>query len=204
MTHQDEILTSICQLRGITDVEAEKVWAAYFPRLLEVAHRRLAHLPKRLSDEEDVALSALDSFFRAQRAGKFQVSADFGDLWPLLVTIVSRKISAQQRRHKAQKRGAGAVRGESAFGQRPDDSSLREGLAQILDENRLPETSEEIARSCESLLLILPDEKHRKTALLRMEGYTHDEISEQLECSVARTKQRISRIKEIWGKLDDV
>lgn len=200
----EEILSCISHLKGISNEEAEKIWTDYFPRLLVFAQRRIASLPKRSFDEEDIALSAMNSFFRAQRQGRFELAADFGDLWPILVTIVSRKITSQRRKHYSLKRGAGAVSGESAFlGPGSVDSGMEIGIAQIMDERQLPETSDALARTCEELLNQLPDEKHKQTALMRMEGFTSQEISERLQCSIARTKQRVARIKEIWGRHDD-
>ena len=52
---------------------------------------------------------------------------------------------------------------------------------------------------CEELLKMLPDDKHRRTAVMRLEGYSNQEISEELQCSVARTKQRFQRVREIWA-----
>lgn len=43
---------------------AEPIWNRYFPRLVELARARLRGFPRRGADEEDIALSAFDSFCR--------------------------------------------------------------------------------------------------------------------------------------------
>jgi DNA-directed RNA polymerase specialized sigma24 family protein len=67
----------------------------------------------------------------------------------------------------------------------------------------LPDTTEEILKNCEHLLEKLDEEKLRRTAIMRLEGYSNQEISEELGCSVARTKQRLQRIRELWGELPE-
>ena len=59
--------------------------------------------------------SAFATFFRRARKGQFPRLQDRSDLWQLLVTITERKTLNQVRDQKRQKRGSGAVRGDSAF-----------------------------------------------------------------------------------------
>ncbi|MGI9519590.1 MAG: ECF-type sigma factor [Pirellulaceae bacterium] len=182
---------------GITSVRAEQIWADYFPRLMAFARKKMGVMPRRTLDEEDIALSALKSFFKGADAGRFELSGR-DDLWRLLVTITARKVTQHRRHQLADKRGGGQVRGESVF-HRVDDAEAV-GLANVLDDNRLPEMADQVVAVCDELLNELGEEKLRQTALLRMEGYNNQEISEQLGCSVSRTKQRVSRIKELWSR----
>ena len=43
------------------------------------------------ADEEDVALSAFDSFFRSAEQGRFPRLSDRDDLWQILVLVTTRK-----------------------------------------------------------------------------------------------------------------
>ena len=151
----------------------------------------------RVFDEEDVALSALNSFFRGRAEGRFNDLAGDDEMWRLLVTIAARKITAQRRKQLAAKRGGGDVRGESVF-IGVGDSAIAPGLAQIMDTSKMPESTDAIVESCRELLEALPNQQLRATALMRMEGYSNKDISAELECSVARTKQRIVQIKKLW------
>ena len=48
-------------------------------------------MPRVAADEEDVALSAFDSFCRGAQRGRFPQLDDRDNLWRLLVVITSRK-----------------------------------------------------------------------------------------------------------------
>src|SRR4051794_24633865 len=50
---------------------AEKLWDSYFQRLVALARARLQGVPRSAADEEDVALSAFDSFCRGAQRGRF-------------------------------------------------------------------------------------------------------------------------------------
>lgn len=196
---QDTITQWIQRLHDVDEEAAHEIWMAYFPKLVRLAREKLGSHPRRAADEEDIALSAMKSFFRGAEAGRFELH-DRHDLWNLLVTITVRKVTAERRRFMAEKRGGGAVRDEAAIaGNRDADSAIK--LAEIaLDKNHMPELAEDVARMCEDLLGQLKDEKLRKTALLKMEGYTNREIADQMACSVSRIKQRLASIREKWWR----
>lgn len=44
---------------------SQQLWDRYFQQLVDLARQRLRQGPRILDDEEDLALSAFDSFFRA-------------------------------------------------------------------------------------------------------------------------------------------
>lgn len=197
--NEDRLAESLSEILSVAPESAEEIWAEFFPRMMRLAKKKLADLPRRDFDEEDVAQSALNSFFRGKNEGRFDRLDSKDEMWRLLATITARKATRQKRRYLADKRGGGGVRGESIFvraGQ--NDDSINPGLAAMRDENLMPETTEEILNTCQHLLDLLPDEKHRQTAIFRLEGYANQEIARELGCSVARTKQRLQRIREIW------
>ena len=197
MMTQDTITQWIQRLHAVDEEAAHQIWMAYFPRLVRLARDRLGSHPRRAVDEEDIALSAMKSFFRGTEAGRFELH-DRNDLWNLLTTITVRKVTAERRRFMAEKRGAGAVRDEASLAGN-GDAEFAIGLAELaLDENNLPELAEDVARMCEDLLGQLNDDKLRKTALLKMEGFTNREIADQMDCSVSRIKQRLARIRQKW------
>ena len=73
------------------DEAARQLWDRYFPCLVRLAQKRLAGVPRRLEDEEDVALSAFESFCRAADQGRFPELHDRHSLWRLLSRIAHRK-----------------------------------------------------------------------------------------------------------------
>ena len=94
---------------------AQKLWERYFEQLVRLARKKLGDLPRRSVDEEDVALSAFDSFYQGIRQGRFPRIDDRDNLWRLLVVITARKASDYRKSAGRQKRGGGRTVGESVF-----------------------------------------------------------------------------------------
>ena len=63
----------------------ERLWKSYFPRLVGLARKKLREAPRRAADEEDVALSAFDSFCDGAAGGRFPQLTDRDDLWLYLL-----------------------------------------------------------------------------------------------------------------------
>src|ERR1700751_1878035 len=78
-------------LRKGGSVAARKLWEGYFHRLVELARKRLGALPRAAADEEDVALSAFDSFCQGAAQGRFPRLNDRDDLWQVLFLLTQRK-----------------------------------------------------------------------------------------------------------------
>ena len=76
---------------GSVSVAQQELFARYFSKLVSLARQRLRQAPRAAEDEEDVALSAMDSFFRRAGDGAFPHLHDRDQLWAILVTITSRK-----------------------------------------------------------------------------------------------------------------
>src|SRR5262249_20670546 len=81
----------ITQLKAGNQAAAQPLWENYFQQLVARTRRLLAGALRRSADEEDVALSAFDSFCRAAAAGRFPRLNDRDDLWQLLVVLSNRK-----------------------------------------------------------------------------------------------------------------
>ena len=179
---------------------AQKIWNSYFGKLVCLARRKLEGIPKRDADEEDVALSAMNSFYQGLVQHKFDHLHDRDDLWKLLVTITVRKATARRRSYFAQKRGGGQVRGESIFGQHEDN---QRGLADILGTEPTPELAAGVAENCSLMLEQLQDETLRQIALWTLEGYRTEEIAVKLGCVRRTVERKLERIREIWGHMQE-
>ena len=59
---------------------AQGIFLHYFGQLTRVARRHLDTMPRRAVDEEDIALSAMESFFRGIPAGKYAQLENRGDI----------------------------------------------------------------------------------------------------------------------------
>ena len=173
----------------------QKIWNDYFGKLVRLARRKLEGIPNRDADEEDVALSAMNSFYQGLAKHHFDKIHNRDDLWKLLVTITVRKATARRRTYFAQKRGGGRVRGESIFGQQEDEQG---GLDCVLGTEPTPELAAGVAENCRQMLDQLQDETLRQIALWTLEGYRTEEIAEKLGCVRRTVERKLERIREIW------
>jgi DNA-directed RNA polymerase specialized sigma24 family protein len=176
-------------------VAAECLWGRYFERLVGLARTHLRGTPRRAADEEDVALSAFDSFCRGVEHGRFPELLDRHSLWRLLVTLTLRKASALRREEQRQKRGGGRVVVESELQGMADAAA---GLEQILDREPTPELAVEVAEECRRLLGRLNDPALQSLALLKMEGYTNSELAARLGCGRRTIERKLRLIRELW------
>jgi DNA-directed RNA polymerase specialized sigma24 family protein len=148
-------------------------------------------------DEEDVALSAFNSFLRGVEAGRFPQLADRDDLWRLLLVITERKaiyVIAHERRVK---RGGGKVCHAGAV---EGESSGSPGLDGVVGHEPTPDQAAQIAEECGRLLALLDDETLRRVALAKMEGSTNREIAERLDLSEPTIERKLRRIRSAWKK----
>src|SRR5947209_17654517 len=91
MSPSGSVTTWLGQLRVGNRAVAQQLWQRYYTRLVHLARRKLQGLRHAGADEEDVALSAFDSFYRGAEQGRFPRLDDRHNLWELLVVITARK-----------------------------------------------------------------------------------------------------------------
>jgi DNA-directed RNA polymerase specialized sigma24 family protein len=178
-------------LRAGDEAAAQKLWEAYFQRLVALARKKLGAAPGGVADEEDVALSAFDSFCKAAEQGRFPRLEDRDDLWQLLVVLTARKSANLLKREGRQKRGGGRARQE--------DEDGRE-LAGLVASGPSPDFAAEAAEECRRLLGLLGDEELRSVALWKMEGHTNEEIAALLNRCLGSVERKLRAIRALWEK----
>jgi DNA-directed RNA polymerase specialized sigma24 family protein len=177
---------------------AQPLFERYFARLVELARSRLRGARRRVADEEDVALSAFDSFCRGAGAGHFPRLTDSADLWKLLVVITARKAADLRAHEKARKRGGGAERGESALLLPGDDGAVKRGIEEVIGTEPTPEFAAQVAEQCRTLLDALADDTQRSIAVWKMEGFTSKEIAARFNCSLSTVDRKLDLIRSTW------
>jgi RNA polymerase sigma factor (sigma-70 family) len=198
--HPSSVPHWLARLKAGDHAAATKLWERYSGRLVTLARQRLRGSPRRAADEEDVALSAFDSFCRRAEAGCFPKLDDRDEVWNLLLTIVWRKADKLRHHEGRQKRGGGAVRGDSALPGAQDTTAPPGAMAAVADDEPTPEEAALCAEEFDRLLALLPDAGLRRIALLRFEGYANAEIAQQLRCVVSTVERRLKRIRALWQK----
>ncbi len=195
---EDESVTFwLGRLKSGDRAAVQQLWERYFDRLVRLARRRLEGNPRRVADEEDAALSAFHSFCQRVEGGRFPQLEDRMDLWRLLVVITSRKALKQAEANRRAKRGGGHVRGESVF-LRGTEGEEEAGIHAIADREPTPEFAAEVAEGIQDLLARLDAPTLRELALLKLEGYSNEEIAERLQCALRTIERRLRGIRAIW------
>lgn len=174
----------------------QRIWEQYFQQLIGLARKKLQTAPRRVADEEDVVLMAFDSFYRGVEAGRFPQLEDRHDLWQVLVMITARKAVNQLAHDRRQKRGGGAVRGESVF---LGGSDGQGGIDEVVGAEPSPEFAAQVADQCQHLLQQLGDPTLERIAIAKLDGYRNDEIAHQLDVRVRTVERKLRVIREIWS-----
>jgi RNA polymerase sigma factor (sigma-70 family) len=179
---------------------AQQLWERYFLNLVRLARQRLDGRSRRAADEEDVALSAFDSFCRGVEQGRFPKLADRDDLWQVLMVITLRKAFDLVHHERRRKRGSGKVLDEAACRALPESLAQPLDLSQIIGREPTPAYAAEVADDLERLLGKLSDAQLRSIALLKLQGYTNAEIAAQLGCANRTVRRRLQLIRDTWAQ----
>jgi DNA-directed RNA polymerase specialized sigma24 family protein len=199
MANPGSVTHWIAQLKAGDPAAAQALWQGYFRPLVARARRRLAGAPRRAADEEDVAQSAFASFCRAAGQGRFPRLHDRHDLWQVLVLLTDRKASHLVRDERRHRRGGGRVLDEAALGE-GTGCGQAPPLAEVGGREPSPAFAALLAEECRRLLGLLGTAELRRVALLKMEGYTVEEIAGQMG-RVPRTVQRwLHPVRQVWDK----
>jgi DNA-directed RNA polymerase specialized sigma24 family protein len=189
MSPSSSITRCIGLLKDGDRAAAEWLWGAYMRRLVGLARAKLGGTSRRAADEEDVALSAFDSFYRRAEAGQFARLSDRDDLWQILVLLTERKAVDLIRREGRKSRGEGRVVSLSADGVAADA---------VADRGPTPEFAARVADEFRHRLESLGDDSLRRVAVAKMEGYTNREIAERLGCIEQTVERKLRSIRRIW------
>ncbi len=173
---------------GDQDAAAE-IFNRYVRRLVGLARSRLDALTLQKVDPEEVANSALKSFFRGYAGGRYDLQG-WDSLWDVLLVITLRKCGRRFEYYRAQRRSV--LR--EARPARPDESW--EAIAR----DPTPEEAAVLNETIDQLLRGL-HERERPILVLALQGYSLPEISERIH----RTERTVHRtLKRVREKLEEM
>jgi DNA-directed RNA polymerase specialized sigma24 family protein len=188
----DSVTRWISALKEGDQSAAQGLWEAYFRRLVGLAHARLRDAPRRIADEEDVALSAFDSFCRGAQARRFPRLDDRNDLWQILVLITVRKAIDLRNYEGRSSRGSGKVQSLTELSQ--------EGLEAIGGDQPTPELAAQLAEGFQRLIEQLGDTTEQSVTTWKLEGFTDDDIAARLGCVTKTVERILARIRKMWTR----
>jgi RNA polymerase sigma factor (sigma-70 family) len=179
----------LTQLRGAHASDAEQeLFYRYFGQLVHLARERLAGKLDAMVDEEDIALSALNSFIGRMQSGEFPELQDRTGLWRLLVTITARK-------------AINAVKWERADKRNPAKLDHVANVELLIGSEPLPSAAAELADEMRRLFDLLGDDTLRRIVGLTLEGYTNAEIAQLLDVAESTVYRKLDRIRSEWEKM---
>ena len=180
----------LSRLKEGSNEAATALWDRYFRKLIELARSSLKNSPRRIADEEDIAVDVFHSLCDGAEQGRFDQLSDRDDLWKLLVVLTRHKSGNQLRHQTAKKRGGKQVRGHSAVGEA--------GFDYFFGQEPTPELLYEMQEEQERLLGMLADETLQQVALLRLMGHSIEETAQQLSISPRSVKRKMALIRDSW------
>ncbi|MFV1968110.1 MAG: ECF-type sigma factor [Pirellulaceae bacterium] len=188
---EDSMCEVVRRVKEGDDDAARRIWDEYFPQIVALAGRRLEGQRKQVADEEDVAISVMESFFRAARAGRFPDLQDRDGIWRLLARMTSRKVIDLIRKNAAR-----PMLGESAL-----DADAADGhpMASIANGQPTPQLITLVMEETQRLLDSLP-EKYRAVAVRKLECYTAPEIAQQCGVHISTVERRLRIIRALWAE----
>lgn len=194
MPSDSSITRLISGLKQGDDQAAQAIWERFFQRLTAVARKRLGSLPKRVADEEDLALSALNALCTGAREGRFRQLENRSDLWQILVMITVRKVSNARRKQAIRQE-----RGESALDVTEGEPQF---FAELLESAPSDQLVDSMSACCEEMLAML-NEKLREVALLKLAGHTNLEVARLRQRSVKTIERYLKLIRAEWDALQN-
>jgi DNA-directed RNA polymerase specialized sigma24 family protein len=196
MSATGSVTNWLAQLKAGNAAVAQELWERYFGRMVALARKRLRTARRREADEEDVALSAFDSFCRGAMQGRFPQLADRDDLWRLLVVITARKAIDLVVRQDRLRVGGGRVGGESAL--LNPAQGAEGGIEAVVGTEPTPDLVWQMNEAYQRLLGKLGDDELRSIAVWKLEGHTNEEIAGRLGNARATVERRLRVIRRLW------
>lgn len=174
------------------------LWERYFQRVVALARRRLGNLTQRTSDADGVASSALKSFWLGVKEERFAKLDNREDIWQILAIITRRKVSNLRRYEEA----AGRDWRKQQSLEPPSSDSTVAGPTVSDSREPDPQILAEAEEQCNHLLDQLP-EKEREVALLRMVGFSNEQIASQKDVALSTVERLFRNVRRNWNRLTE-
>jgi len=188
------------EFKAGNELAIDEIWRRFFGRIVRVVRRRLVDrgVPRRVEDEEDVALSVFRRLCDMADKGDLDEISRGDDLWVLLMTITAGKVTDLIRRQVATKRGGGKVKGESHFGREGTSADCDSGMRTFAADELSPASQLVVADELERLLTLLPDAATRAVAERYLQGYKKTDVARELGIGRQAVYRKLALIFSIW------
>lgn len=200
MTNSESVVLWLQELKQGNRNAANALWDRYSRRMNQLAKARLRTAKHGGFDEEDVTLSAFENFCRAIQDGRYSELDGSEGLWHLLATFTLRKANDRLKVEAAEKRGGNQ--------ETPHDVHTYLGgadsrLDKMPTKELGPESAALMAEECTRLLSLLNDPELESLVMLKLEGYTNDEIAERLGYTRRTIQRMLNLVRDAWKDQTD-
>jgi len=194
MSQPDSFDDVIGQVRDGDEDAAAEVFNRFADRLIFLARIRLDKRLRRKVDPEDVMQSVFRTFFVRQRKGQFKLD-DWDSLWSLLVRITVRKCGRRVAAFHADCRDVN----REASSMFADQESRRQWEAMAREPT--PQEAASLTETLEHPLQDL-DQRRQQMLVLRLQGYTVQEISEKVGCTQRTVHRLLEKARKSLQRLE--
>ena len=170
---------------------AAEIFNRFVRRLIFLARSRLNAQVRQKEDPEDVVQSVFRSFFTRQVEGQFEIGS-WGSLWAMLAVITLRKCGNRIEYFQAAKRN---VQRDIPGGTKPNETEESRLTWEGIAREPTPAEAAAITETLEELMAGL-DQRERLILSLRLQEYTVQEISEQVDRSERTIARVLERVRE--------
>jgi DNA-directed RNA polymerase specialized sigma24 family protein len=193
-------------LKAGDELAAQRLWESYFQQMVQLARRKLVGAPRAIADEEDVALSAFNSFCNGAREGRFTQLVDRTNLWPLLLAITANKSVDLIRLQNRLRRGGSGGSDRPATQDNTAKKRSAVHLDELISQEPSPEFISQMTDELDFLLRLLDDTQDpdlKTIALLKMDGFRNDEIAKKIGCVRRTIERKLTLISTLWARHSD-
>jgi RNA polymerase sigma factor (sigma-70 family) len=166
-----------------------EAYSQYFEGVLELFRRRLTANIRRRADSNDLAQSAWISFVKYVRKDR-QLLDGRKNLWPLIAHIALCKYADALEKARSAKRDITRETSlETILSKNPGIAEFAHG----------PSVSEEVVAAdlIEALSARLGDDRQRRILGLQLEGYTVEEIADDVQLSQSTIKRVLKKVRDL-------
>ena len=177
----------VVRLRSGDDQAATEVYERYAKRVFGLVHQQMAERLKALVQPEDIVQSVFKSVFRGINSGAYD-APEGGTLWHLMAIVAVHKVRRNARRRSAMKRDEQRTQSFDAIANFDTADSCT------------PEEFESAIREAIEGL----KESEQEVVILRVQGFSVEEISGKLQRSRRTIERSLNAIREkMLSSLED-
>ncbi len=188
MPQNNSISLWIQAVRAGNEDAVNELWQRYFVQLMNVARSRMATLPRAAYDEEDAAISTFRVLCHQLREGNYPDLADRDEFWRLMLKVLLRKVNRRVDYETAEKR-------------RLSSAQSSEHSDAVSPENHVESIM--VADECQHLLIRLKDPGLEQVVILKLEGFSNEEIAAKLNRTRRTVHRMMTLIQNVWLQDED-